>query len=181
MNQLMLMIKLYVKLTQIKMFQHKNRNDHGILNKNILTKWVKHALKIFKWINFCGKSTICLCVRSVFDWNKITTYKAVLSGWFRQGEIMLVQKHLEHGSFDQPQYLFGNFFSCLLFCLSDFFLRRSLSAYVEHCAFFFQASILPYFWSSNIRKKILLSAKQNSHHTQNLCGSKWISINRNMY
>lgn len=30
---------------------------------------------------------------------------------------MPVQKHLEHGSFDQPQYLFGNFFSCLLFCL----------------------------------------------------------------
>lgn len=35
---------------------------------------------------------------------------------------MPVQKHLEHGSFDQPQYLFGKVFfpplGCLLFCLS---------------------------------------------------------------
>lgn len=65
-------------------------------------------------------------MNSYLTGTKLPHIKAVLSGRFsgwhaKQGGIMPVQKHLEHGSFDQPQYLFGNFFSCLLFCLSIFF------------------------------------------------------------
>lgn len=74
MNQLMLMIKLYVKLTQIKLFQqHKHKKtssssgwwwwrtkctSHNTYDREKSgTQWTKKNNK-FKWINFCGKSTM---------------------------------------------------------------------------------------------------------------------------